>query len=309
MKIANLRTFGFDGLPDREFDFTAPGRTSPSPLVVVVGPPSSGKTRLLEAIAAAKEAAGAYAERPQKAAYLRDGAEAVKFVTRWAFDEEEQRRVGLVGGDQTTETILGDMPDDEDDGRVVSLLRTYRLEPGHGKMEYFHAARALPSGGVRAGQPSVLSAFEARDRLRPTNAKYAALLGFVVDATMQGSPAAAAVQEAFAALCPTKRLVDAYVGTVGLMLAFETPDRRRVRFDQLTEAERDALLVAATFVRSRLDRSIILFDEPERHRPYADVGRFITALGQLGAENQLIVATRAAEHARDFSNALVIQLG
>ncbi|MBK8941587.1 MAG: hypothetical protein IPM79_29285 [Polyangiaceae bacterium] len=55
MKLSRATFLGIRGLPDVTFDLTSPDTGRPHPVVVLTGPPESGKTRALEAILAAKD--------------------------------------------------------------------------------------------------------------------------------------------------------------------------------------------------------------------------------------------------------------
>ncbi len=60
MKISRFAARGVLGLRDLDLDFTAGAPGGPRDVVIVSGPPASGKTRLFDLMLAALEAVGPY---------------------------------------------------------------------------------------------------------------------------------------------------------------------------------------------------------------------------------------------------------
>lgn len=59
----------------------------------------------------------------------------------------------------------------------------------------------------------------------------------------------------------------------------------------LSAGQRQGVLIAASFARLVLSRSIVLLDVPDLHLHGADPAAFIPRLLRLGGDNQFIVAT------------------
>lgn len=98
---------------------------------------------------------------------------------------------------------------------------------------------------------------------------------------------------AIAELAPELRLLGATAedpsGTPQLL--FANKDGVEVGPEGLSAGQRQGVLIAASFARLGLSRSIVLIDVPELHLHGADHEAFIPRLLRLGGDNQLIVAT------------------
>jgi len=142
-------------------------------------------------------------------------------------------------------------------------------------------------------------------RLASDNRKYASLVRYIVEAGLGLDTDAAGqpkppgrIKQAFESLCRTKKLGGLYrVDGQVLPGFFDLEERIPFGVTQLSASELDLLLFAASFVRSGLVNnaagSLILIDSPEKHVGESDAGALVAGLSALGAENQLIVATRA----------------
>ena len=81
----------------------------------------------------------------------------------------------------------------------------------------------------------------------------------------------------------------------------------RAWLDDLSESEKQAFLFCVTFRTLGLSRSIVLVDEPELHLHADAHASFVQALGRLGVDNQIFVATGSLEITRVAEQ--VIRLG
>ena len=200
---------------------------------------------------------------------------------------------------------------------MQALLGEYDAAPSVGKMEYFHANRAIPYGGQADLSQRAGDTFDRRLRLSTDNGKYANLVRFIVAAGMGVASSAGGeppepgrVTRAFEALCQTKRLGGLYQDGDAVLPGFLDADDVVIALGELADSELDALLFAATWVRAGLTGnepgSVVLIDTPERHLGDA-AGAFVAALAGLGPNNQLVVAT--ASRAVADAATKVIDLG
>lgn len=120
---------------------------------------------------------------------------------------------------------------------------------------------------------------------------------------------------AFAKLVPELRLRGAQPprgATIGdgakPILAFERPSGAVVGVHELSESQKQAVLLAGTILRLGLSRSIVLLDGPELHLHAADQARFLAALTTVGEDNQWIIATGSSEIMKTARREQVIAL-
>lgn len=301
MRIANVSTLGVSGLADGRRDFTRGG--APADVVIVTGPPGSGKTTILEAIATTKEAIAPYGQGPDRW-MVAPGQSAAKVTIDWVLDEDE---LAVAGGTalRPSEALFGDVkPATEtawDDGLRLVLGR---WAPHLPKVEYFHAHRTLPSS--RAGRVTRPS---ARARLARDSSKYDGLLDTIVDWTLSGDDKALRFEAGFAALCSSR----SFAGTTtrgGVRAAgFEAPGVEQwATANELSDAEQQAVIFAATFAVIGLWRSVVLIDNPELFLATPMIGPFVRALASMG-DNQLILATGSREVLAAADGAVVVDLG
>lgn len=317
MKIQRLSVDGFRGLADRSFLLTDPRSGRAAPLVVVTGPTGSGKTSFLEAIIAGKEQAAAYGPIPPDTACVRPGAGAAKVKILWELSEAERERSGADASVIESEAIYGGaVTPPMNDPALSGLLADYDPDPASPKIEYFHATRRMAIGQSVDASTAAGSPVERAQRLSRDDAKYAALVRFIVaaglglDVDRQGSPRPPGrVTAAFAKLCTTKKLAGLYRSGDGVYPGFQDTAGRALGLTQLSDGELDALLFATTFVRSGVRGSVVLVDTPELHRSDSEARAFVEGLMAVEEDNQLVVATRAPSVIGMVPKELALQLG
>ncbi|HZF53209.1 MAG TPA: hypothetical protein VE093_31375 [Polyangiaceae bacterium] len=300
MRISTLSTRNFPGLGSGEFDLRAP--SGKQPLVVISGAPGSGKTSLLRAIAAAKE--GLYPYGPALSLEGLAEGQAAKVSATWEFSPSEVQQFALSKANYDTEALWGSPVIAFPDPELQAILGAYDLRPTSPKMELFHAERTLSPGGAYT-HASLLAPLEAGLRLTTDNRKYASLKAHAVELfdAQRGGPLAAM----FGRLCKSAELASARRGPLGPEVWLRT----RFGLTELQSAsatEREAFLFAATFSRGGITSSIVLVDNPERFIPRSFAATFVRELLDLGASNQIIVATALDDLGAELDGAVRIQL-
>jgi energy-coupling factor transporter ATP-binding protein EcfA2 len=322
MKLRELTCAGVRGLADGTYRFTDPRSGTPLPVALVTGAPASGKTTLLEAIASAKEAAGAYGTPPDPKRLLRPGARDARITTTWLLSVTERERAGVDKAEQTVTWELGSLRTDVDP-EVRNLFTSYARTPEHPKLEYFPANRSLGAAPRSTfGRPSTVDPSRSRATKAPD--KYTCLIdGLREAAAEQAARAARALEEEGIALRrkipdalqPYKEAVAAVLPDVrlhGVDLAegprFIRRTREVVGLDDLSDSEQQRVLFALAFRYLGLAGSLVLIDEPELHLHAMHHAEMLHALVGLGQDNQLIVATGSAALLRAAGPGQVIDL-
>jgi hypothetical protein len=319
MRIRKISFDGVRGLPDREHDLTDPKTGRAAGMVVVTGGQASGKTSFLDGIVAAKEQIGSYGAPLPADAVVRAGEEAAKIRVHWELSQMERERYGVADAVVVSESLYGDavlMPPEPNAG-LAAILAEYDAGTETGKVEYFHASRRLPLGSSIDLTKAAGTQADKLMRLEKSDAKYAGLVRFVVeaglglDADSAGAPRPQGrTQRAFEALCNTKRLGGLYRADGVVLPGFLDSRGKPYGLAQLSDSELEAFLFAATFVRSGLAGSragsLILIDTPEKHVGEVDAQRLVESLARLGEENQLVVATRSRELAAAAPRRIVL---
>lgn len=293
MKVLSVSFHGVPGLPDGQFDLSRNGE--PADLVLVTGPPASGKTAFLEAIAEAKESIAAYGGRPGRRMTRLD-RKTSKVTIEWWLDEEE-RAIAGGGARRPSEALFGAVdagPDTAWDEGLRMVLGRWSVEGP--KVEYFHAMRRMPS------PPFPSSArVSATAQLTATDAKFEGLHGALVESALgiaaetQPPTHARRFERAFEALCRTKRFRGVARRPEGSYAAFDrAAGGPWVALHELSASEHQAALFAAAFSLLRIDRSTVLIDTPELAQPPELAEELLRGLASLG-RNQLIVATTSQE--------------
>jgi hypothetical protein len=330
MKILRIRSEGFRGLPDRVFDFAAPGTSEPHALVFVTGSPASGKTSLLEAIIAAKEDVGAYGARRSSGACVRSGARIAQLDATWLLSPAERASTGLDAPTITTTSIFGETapPVAAHPEPLRALFEGYSRDPARAKVEYFHAERALPpTRGLRHGAAELPESSDARVRLTRNNEKFRAVRAHLVTSVLAGwHGLAEEVRREGVAVRAGRYGMEAELRELlspslhekvfdgidpegeGYRVRFRRCDGSVIDLDELSTSEQQGVLVAVTFRRLGLSHSVVLIDGPELHVHPRDVPAHIAHIATLGRDNQIIAATTAPELLRGATKAQVIEL-
>ncbi len=297
MKIQRAKFVGVSGVPDMTLDLTE-GRTGvPHSLVAITGPAASGKTRTIEALIAAKEAIRPYGLLANGAGFIRGAGTSAKVYVTFYLDEAERDFAGT-----SSPTLEGEIifhPDrvvaEADDG-LRAVLGRYAHNPAHGKVDYFPMERRIPMfppfGGLGAGE-------QRPGRLTKDQRKYGFVLpllrSFEHDAARRDRFVAA-----LEALSPTCRYV-ADTSSETIPRCFTSRGGDPVTVGQLSHAEADAVIFAATAAAISLDHSLVFIDRPDLY--VDDLDAFLDGLLSLGKDNQLFctggarLATAAARRA------------
>jgi energy-coupling factor transporter ATP-binding protein EcfA2 len=314
MKLARLTTENIRGLPDRAHVFT--DRTgAPLDTVLITGAPGSGKTTLLEAIGAVKEAIGSYGGPQNPTRLRRSGASRARIDVVWTLSPAERASAELESSEIAATWSIGDGDSRVAcDPRVRRLFTAYSHAPEQGKFEYLPASRRLDGPRSRIGGSSPSVAAEGRLRLADDPEKYAGLrahlsglavanaarLAQLVDAQgiamrSQVPDALAAYKNAIAQLLPGLRLVAVEPDERSARVQFQKREGAIVELSELSESERQAVLLGATFCRLGLNHSVVLIDTPELHQHPQRHAEVFAAVCALGRDNQIIAATTSAE--------------
>jgi hypothetical protein len=282
MKIQRATFLGVRGVKDATIDLTDHRTGAPHATVVLTGPSASGKTRMLEALIAAKEAIGPYALPPDAASWIGAG-NAAKIILTFHLDGAERDFADSPSATLDAEVIF--LPErarsDASEG-LRAVLGRYSHDPAKGKVEYFPTTRRIlpygPYGGLGATEQRLSRA--AKD-LR----KYGSVVSFL-RAIESDSARAAAFAARLEALSPSCRHVPG--STDAIPRCFSSQGEAPVTVTELSDGETDAVIFAATALTIGLDRSIVLIDRPDLHLHDAD--RLLRGLSALGQDNQLLLA-------------------
>jgi hypothetical protein len=304
MKIRRATFLGVRGVADAAYDFVNPRTGLPHDFIVVTGPAASGKTRLLEAIVAAKEALGPYGPPLPGAQWIQPDGILSKIVLTLHLDEEEQMYAGassaVVEGEAS---FFPQRARGEVDEGVVALLQRYKHD-GSSKLEYFPATRRIPPLGPIHGLG------EAEQRLHRASKdarKYGFIQRFLKQLEMEPSRSRA-FAEKLAALSSTCRH-EPGAPSDGVARCLSSRGGPLVSANELSDAEADAVVLAATAVAIGLSRSLVLIDRPELYTDAADTPRLLSGLQALGEGNQVIVASSSPALLAAARDALVVRLG
>lgn len=284
MKLARATLHGVTGLADVSL-VLAEGSAQPPDLFVLGGGPGSGKTRVLEAIIAAKETAGPYLGMVRPEAFC-DGDREARVELYLALDEQERALAPSAGTPaRVVVTWSRSGTRVECDRALARLLASYEHEPSTSKFDYVPETRQRAWGARSDG----LGALEqSLQRLSKDPQKYSFLPRFLT-AIRTDTPKRRAFADALAAISATVR--------------FHEPEdpRDETQFSsrggagcflsELSSSEVEAVILAATAVNVALERSIVFFDRPELNRSPERAVALVQSLAKLGRDNQWIVAT------------------
>ena len=300
MKIQRAAFFGVRGVPDLTLDLSDVRTGVPRALVVISGPSASGKTRMIEALIAAKEAIRPYGPALPGAQWIaKDGA--AKILVAFHLDEGEREFAGTTSPTLEAEVIFRpDRASCEIDDGLKAVLGRYSHNSTVGKVDCFSAGRRFP---LFPPFPGLGPAEQRVVRLVKDPRKYSFILPFLV--TLAND---AARRERFAAslarLSPSCRFVADSSGEA-IPRCFSSRGGEPVTAAQLSQGEADAVIFAATGAALGLDHSLVFMDRPDLHTD--DLEHLVAGLASLGQDNQLIVTGRP-ELATARSGAHVVTL-
>lgn len=325
MKILRIVTQGFRGLADAEYAF-GPGDAA-SALTLVEGPIGSGKTSLLEAVAAAKELVGAYGAPPAGGRLLRRGTPRGRLEATWQLTQAEME---LAQTDRalwsTAFTVRPGAPYELADPGLRRLFATHPVTApqGCGGLELFDASRELSAGARRTADEEA----ELAARAAPGRDRYAGLVPWLVRRVLREGVAAldaidrdglvarwdredvlGDVRRRVRHLLPDLHLEGVELGSSSAVVRFARRDGAQLELTDLSDGERAKVLLALAFRRFSLDHGIALIDDVDRGLPPDRRGELLAALPSLARDVQLVVTTRSTRPAAELPKHHRIVLG
>jgi hypothetical protein len=320
-KLTSIRAQGVRGLAT--VDLTLPTTRGAGEPLAVTGPCASGKTRLLEAIIAAKEACGGYGVHPAPRDWFTD-PDRGSIELGWDVAGQDASRGSLTArwepaapkAAQSTQSPL------------KLALRAFDTSPASWKLEYLHATRHIDvgassasaiedllTGNARVGQSSEKYAFVRAHLERSGVAAGIATTSALEERGLVLATDADDPHRGFAQVLGllTDRLhwtgVRMRGGQPACLFARKTPSSHAtVELCELSHAERMLVLYAATIDALGLACSLVLLDAPELHLPPEDQIRLIEGLRVALAGGQLIMATTSPAILRSLAVSQVVVL-
>jgi len=304
MKLLRATFLGVRGLPDLTCDFSIGGTSTARDLVLITGPASSGKTRMLETLITAKEVIAPYGPPIAAEPWIRPGAHAAKVSLSFTLDQDEARRAGGIASVATGEAIFGPKSCryEVDDG-VMAVLERYEHDPRYGKIDYYAANRSLPPPGPVHG----LTSFEQRlYRTTRDMRKYAFVPRFLLELSVDGGAQARFVK-ALAILRPDLR----YVGPSGsdALQCFSSRGGPATSLYELSTTESEAVILAASAALMHYEKSILFIDRPEQSAEERGIVAWIEAVRGLASDVQVICATSSPALIASVDPAAIVSLG
>jgi len=305
LRIRSLDSRNLRALADGSTVFGA--NEQPADIVVVTGPPGSGKTLFLQTIIAGKEAAAPYGGSPNPKRLIRYGAVAAKLTTEWWLDEDEVAFAGVTSPIQSCEVgfKIGKLPEADGDPGLLAVLARYDHSPSIGKVDYFPTSRAFEADSFFGGS---LVSEQKFQRLSAEPRKYRGILKFL-RALVMGSQRERweRVVRLFSAL------TDGAVKLAGLdengQLDFVVGRGEHVGHAALSASAQQAFVFAGTVVMLELSRSVVLIDTPELYLPPGEAARRLMVLKEHAPSNQWIVATSDPQVIELASKDAIVRLG
>ena len=297
MKISRFVARGVLGLRDLDLDFAAGSPGSPRDVVIVSGPPASGKTRLFDLMLAALEAVGPYHGMVRAEGWCADlgkGARVELGLSASGSPEGAERAVVDFTADGVHTAV---------NRRVAKLVSRYDHDPTHGKREYFPEGRQR-AWGARCDGLGELEQSLLRSTKDPQ--KYSFVPRFLAE-LRHDVPRRTTFARQLELLSPSVRFAAA--PRKDPTACFKNRMREEVPFVELSSSESEAVIIAATATLVGLHRSVIFLDRPELHVPSDRLAEFVEALLQLGEQNQWFIATSDRNLAASLPRAHHVSLG
>ncbi len=290
MRLLKIETENVLGLPDGSYAFAKRAQDALSGATVITGPSGAGKTSLLAAIVAGREALAGYTapEKPER--LLRFGAVSGSLRITFELDaaeaslaEEKEPKVELtlpLGPGSTLPTVSKPLR---------KLFGRFGDRSAVGALEYFPDNRALPLTGSR-------TVLDQEKRLRPGRAqqKYGGLVPWLLTLAGKGGPdplkdSLGPMRSALKHLSPELEMVGLDTQDVPeLVFAIGGSS---VPLSRLSSSQSQAVLLAGTLVRFGLESGLVLIDQPELHHATEDHAQLLRGLAEVARDAQLIIAT------------------
>jgi energy-coupling factor transporter ATP-binding protein EcfA2 len=320
MKLLRMTTEGVRVLPDGVYPFAHPTSGEPLSTVLVTGPMGSGKSTLLEAILTAKERAAGYGPPVDPRPLLQRGEPNGRIALSFLLSDAERTRSGLADPIQELEIRLSGsgLPADIDP-RLAKLLSRW---PADSTLAYLSSARQYEPELFELPESERdlvrLAVSRARDKYAPAMRWIARQLredaSSIAGKLRQSGVAMpndapdslARCKAAISRLAPELRLHG--LSPDGRAPWFEKPDGTVLPIESLSDGERDAVLIAATWALLNLSRSIVLIDRPDLFATDDGAAR-LDALRSLFAEGQLIATVTSEAMLSSLPAFQVIRLG
>jgi hypothetical protein len=280
MKISRFTARGVLGLRDLDLDFTAGAPGGPRDVVIVSGPPASGKTRLFDLMLAALEAIGPYHGMVRAEDWCADLGKGARVELGLSVEGSPVGAAEHAVVDFTADGVLT-----AGNRKVAKLVSRYDHDPTHGKREYFPEGRQRAWGARCDG----LGELE-QSLLRSTKdaQKYSFVPRFLAELRHDVQRRATFARQ-LELLSPSVRFAAA--PRKDPTACFKNRMREEVPFVELSSSESEAVIIAATATLVGLHRSVIFLDRPELHVSSDRLAEFVEALLQLGEQNQWFIAT------------------
>jgi hypothetical protein len=304
VKLCRAELISIRGVPDVTWNLARTAQATPVDVGVVTGGPSSGKTRLLEAILAAKEVIAPYGLPIDGRPWLRPGEKAAKIELTFMLDESEQLRAGGISAMAHTEALFSPTGcRAEIDEAFASVLDRYEQAPGIGKVDYFAANRGIAPQGPMHG----LSDVEQRlYRLGRDQRKYSFIPRLLRELDLQPERRAW-FSAALESLCPG--LVYDVSGSRDGQRGFSSRGAEKQLLTELSSTESEAVLFAATATLVHHDRSILLIDRPEQSAGERSIAAWVEGARHLGKDTQLLLASSSPALLASVDPAAILDLG
>lgn len=321
MKLRRLTLEAVRGVPDGDYDFSEKRAERSFDRCIVIGGAATGKSSLLEGIAALATAVETSGVHPPADPWVRSRASVGRIEAIWELSDREMERAGATERDQRTAWTFrtSGAPSITASDSMTSLLRFGPPATSRvlllGPERYFSAGgRRLPLIGAsppwwspyaRSNSlecvPWLLADRASRDAAHLD--RLLSTAGVVLSSDRPDS--LSEVREALTTLAPQLRLIDAEKDESRAVVRFAHVKGWSLTLEQLSTMERQAVLLAVALRLSPHEDCVVLIDTPELGVPARDVARFVDALAKLASPNQLIVATGSEEIARAWPDAVV----